>query len=207
MTQHPEYQYLNLMQEILDKGVRQEDKGTGDVTHSLFGRQIRFDLSQGFPLLTTKKTYWKGILIELCWFMSGQSNIKYLVDNNIHIWDDYPYRIYREKMAKGLMPELSKDEFIAKIAADAEFAKQHGELPKIYGELWRRWPQKMAGPWISCSGWLTICAKTLTPTTPLSIPGIRNICTKWLCRKRLPASPFVTICTSATLKTASCRCS
>ncbi|MCL5666887.1 MAG: thymidylate synthase [Patescibacteria group bacterium] len=139
---HPEYQYLNLMQEILDNGVRQEDKGTGDVTYSLFGRQIRFNLSEGFPLLTTKKTYWKGILHELYWFMSGQSNIKYLVDNKVHIWDDYPYRIYREKMAKGLMPEMTKEEFIAKIENDAEFAKQHGELPKIYGELWRRWPAK-----------------------------------------------------------------
>jgi thymidylate synthase len=130
------------MQEILDKGVKQEDKGTGDVTYSVFGRQIRFDMSQGFPLLTTKKTYWKGILTELYWFMSGQSNIKYLIDNNIHIWDDYPYRIYREKMAKGEMPELTKDEFVAKIASDGEFAKQHGELPKIYGELWRRWPAR-----------------------------------------------------------------
>lgn len=140
--QHPEYQYLNLMQEILDKGVRQEDKGTGDVTYSLFGRQIRFDLSEGFPLLTTKKTYWKGIVHELYWFMSGQSNIKYLVDNNVHIWDDYPYRIYREQVTKGLLPEMTKEEFVAKIAADNDFAQKHGDLPKIYGQLWRRWPAK-----------------------------------------------------------------
>src|SRR5690349_18768774 len=103
--QHPEQQYLDLVKEILDKGVKQEDKGTGDITYSLFGRQMRFDLSEGFPLLTTKKTYWKAIVQELYWFMSGQSNIKYLVDNNVHIWDDYPYRIYREKIKKGLMPE------------------------------------------------------------------------------------------------------
>jgi len=142
MTPHPELQYLNLMQEILDKGVKQTDKGTGDITYSVFGRQIRFDLSEGFPLLTTKKTYWKGILHELFWFMSGQSNIKYLVDNKVHIWDDYPYRIYREKMLKGKLPEITKDEFIAKIEKDDEFAKQHGDLPKIYGQLWRRWPAK-----------------------------------------------------------------
>ena len=141
-TKHPEYQYLDLMQEILDKGLKQEDKGTGDITYSIFGRQIRFDLSQGFPLLTTKKVYWKGVLHELFWFMSGQSNIKYLVDNNVHIWDDYPYRIYREKIKKGIAPELTKEEFIEKIASDNEFAKQHGELRYIYGEMWRRWPVK-----------------------------------------------------------------
>jgi thymidylate synthase len=141
-TKHPEQQYLDLMQEILDKGQKQEDKGTGDITYSIFGRQIRFDLSEGFPLLTTKKVYWKGVLHELFWFMSGNSNIKYLVDNNVHIWDDYPYRIYREKIKRGLMPEMAKEEFVAKIATDAEFAKQHGELRYIYGEMWRRWPAK-----------------------------------------------------------------
>lgn len=139
---HPEQQYLDLVKEILEKGVKQTDKGTGDVTYSLFGRQMCFDLSKGFPLLTTKKTFWKGIVQELYWFMKGDSNIKYLVDNKVHIWDDYPYRIYREKTKKGEVPELTKEQFVEKIAADAEFAKQHGELPKIYGELWRRWPTK-----------------------------------------------------------------
>ena len=102
---HPEHQYLDLMREILERGIRQEDKGTGDITYSIFGRQIRFDLSQGFPLLTTKKVYWKGVLHELYWFMSGQSNIRYLVDNNVPIWDDYPYRIYREKIKRDLREE------------------------------------------------------------------------------------------------------
>lgn len=137
-----EYQYLDLMQEILDTGLKQEDKGTGDITYSIFGRQIRFDLSQGFPLLTTKKVFWKGVLHELFWFMSGQSNIKYLVDNGVHIWDDYPYRIYREKMKKGLIPELTKEEFVNRIESDEVFAKEHGELRYIYGEMWRRWPAK-----------------------------------------------------------------
>lgn len=139
---HPEQRYLDLLRDILDHGVKQEDKGTGDRTWSVFGRQMRFDLADGFPLLTTKKVYWKGIVYELAWFLSGQSNIKYLVDNNVHIWDDYPYRIYREKMEKGAMPEMTKEEFIAKIAGDAAFAKEHGELRHIYGEFWRRWPAK-----------------------------------------------------------------
>jgi thymidylate synthase len=140
---HPEYQYLNLLQKVLDSGVKQVDKGTGDVTYSLFGQQIRFDLSEGFPLLTTKRTYWKGIVHELYWFLSGQSNIKYLVDNDIHLWDDYPYKIYRERRSKGEdLPEMTKDEFISKIKEDSEFAMEFGELRHIYGELWRHWPAK-----------------------------------------------------------------
>ena len=135
---HPEYQYLDLLKEILEHGEEQLDKGTGVKTYSLFGRQIRFDLSKGFPLLTTKKVYWTGVLQELYWFMSGQSNIKYLVDHNVHIWDDYPYKIYSENAGRSEVPAISKDEFITKIKDDAEFAKTHGELPHIYGEMWRR---------------------------------------------------------------------
>ena len=135
---HSEHQYLDLLKEILDSGEEQTDKGTGVKTYSLFGRQIRFDLTETFPLLTTKKVYWNGVLHELYWFMSGQSNIKYLVDNNVHIWDDYPYKIYVEKNGN----TMSKDEFIAKIKDDAQFAKEHGELPHIYGESWRRWPAR-----------------------------------------------------------------
>lgn len=140
---HPEYQYLDLMKDILKNGVKQEDAGTGAITYSVFGRQIRFDLSEGFPLLTTKKVYWKGVLEELYWFLSGQSNIRYLVEQNVHIWDDYPYKIYLERREKGeKLPELTKDEFIEKIKNNKSFAKKYGELPKIYGELWRRWPGK-----------------------------------------------------------------
>lgn len=142
MRQHAEQQYLALMQEVIDTGDRQVDAGHGKATHGVFGRQIRFDLSQGFPLLTTKKVYWKGVLHELYWFMSGQSNIRYLVQNDVHIWDDYPYRFYSEHAKKGRWPELAKEEFIAKIKDDEAFAKQHGELPHIYGEMWRRWPAK-----------------------------------------------------------------
>ena len=150
--EHSEYQYLNLLRETLDKGEEQVDKGTGVKTYSLFGRQIRFDLTKDFPLLTTKKVYWNGVLHELYWFMSGDSNIKYLVDNNVHIWDDYPYKIYNEKVEKGQQPAMTKDEFIGKIKDDAEFAKAHGELAHIYGESWRRWPAK-DGRTVDQLGW------------------------------------------------------
>ncbi len=137
---HPEYQYLDLMRETLERGDQQVDKDHGIKTYSAFGAQMRFDLADGFPLLTTKRVYWKGVLHELYWFMSGQSNIKYLVDNDVHIWDDYPYKIYMEKVAKGEEPSMTKEEFVGKIKEDAAFAEGHGELPHIYGESWRRWP-------------------------------------------------------------------
>ncbi len=137
-TIHPEYQYLNLLKDVLTNGVENVDRGTGVKSISVFGRQIRFDLSKGFPMLTTKKVYWKGVLHELYWFASGNSNIKYLVDNNVHIWDDYPYKIYNHKNPN----KLTKEEFIEKISKNEKFAKKWGNLPKIYGELWRKWPTK-----------------------------------------------------------------
>jgi len=148
--QHPEYQYLDLLQEVLDTGIKNVDRGTGAVSYSLFGRQTRYDLSKGFPLLTTKKVYWKGVLHELYWFMSGQSNIKYLVDNNVHIWDDYPYKIFKEKNKTS---KITKEEFIQKIAENKVFAKKWGELRHIYGESWRRWPTGTART-IDQLGWV-----------------------------------------------------
>ena len=139
---HPEYQYLDLARDILKNGVKNVDRGTGSVSFSVFGRQIRFDLSDGFPLLTTKKVYWKGVLYELAWFLSGQSNIKYLIDHDVHIWDDYPYKIYAKLAKEKKVPELSQVDFIAKISTNSNFAKKYGNLPKIYGELWRRWPTR-----------------------------------------------------------------
>jgi thymidylate synthase len=143
---HQENQYLDLLKDILKNGVKKVDRGTGDASYSVFGRQLRFDLSLGFPLLTTKKVYWKGVLHELYWFMSGQSNIKYLVDNNVHIWDDYPYKIYSIKYqvlsSKYKMKKLTKEEFIEKIHTDKKFAEKWGNLPRIYGELWRSWTTK-----------------------------------------------------------------
>ncbi len=139
MKNNGERQYLELMADILKNGVRKVDRGTGDASYTVFGRQIRFDLSAGFPLLTTKKVYWKGVLHELYWFLSGQSNIKYLVDNNVHIWDDYPYRKYKILNPRS---KIEKEAFIEKIHTDNKFAKKWGNLPRIYGELWRRWPTR-----------------------------------------------------------------
>lgn len=150
---HPEEQYLDIIREILEKGEEQIDAGVGAHTYSLFGRQMRFDLSEGFPLLTTKRVYWKGVIEELYWFLSGQTNIKYLVDRDVHIWDAYPYRYYKEKMEKGEVSELSQEDFIVKIKEDAEFATTHGELPQIYGELWRRWPAS-DGRKVDQLGWI-----------------------------------------------------
>lgn len=150
---HPEYQYLDLLKEILETGFRKVDRGTGDASYSLFGKQIRFDLSQGFPLLTTKKVYWKGVLEELYWFMSGQSNVSYLAKKGVHIWDDYPYKIYKKKADDGKLPQMTKEEFVEKLTNDESFSKQHGELPRIYGELWRRWPTRTEGRTIDQLAW------------------------------------------------------
>ncbi len=137
-SQHPEYQYLDLLKDVLKNGVKNVDRGTRAVSYSVFGRQTRYDLSQGFPLLTTKRVYWKGVVHELYWFMSGDSNIKYLVSNNVHIWDDYPYKIFARKTKS----KLSKEEFVEKIRTNTKFAQKWGNLPKIYGEMWRRWPTR-----------------------------------------------------------------
>ena len=150
MQKHPEYQYLDLVREALEHGIKKVDRGTNIKLYSLFGRQTRYDLSQsppagGFPLLTTKRVYWKGVLHELYWFFSGQTNIKYLVDNNVHIWDDYPYKIYCGKFKSQISnfkSQMSKEEFIEKIRTDKKFAKKWGELPRIYGEMWRSWPTR-----------------------------------------------------------------
>lgn len=135
---HQEYQYLDILKEALTDGIKIVDRGTDAVLYSLFGRQTRYDLTSEFPLLTTKKVYWKGVIHELYWFMSGQTNIKYLVDNDVHIWDDYPYKIYCGKTKK----PMSKEDFIGEIKNNKKFAKEWGELPRIYGEMWRKWPTK-----------------------------------------------------------------
>ena len=156
MQRHQEYQYLDLVRDVLKNGIRKVDRGTDVVLYSLFGKQTRYDLSQsppagGFPLLTTKRVYWKGVLHELYWFFKGDTNIKYLVDNNVHIWDDYPYKIYVKSQKSKVKTTtqnlkvgklMTKEEFIAKIATDEKFAKKWGNLPRIYGEMWRSWPTR-----------------------------------------------------------------
>jgi len=151
MAKHQEYQYLDIAKDILKNGIKQTDRGTGVSTYSLFGRQIRFDLSQGFPLLTTKKVYWKGVIEELYWFFSGQTNIKYLVDHNVHIWDDYPFKIFQ---IKNKISKMTKGEFVEKIRTDSKFAKRWGELPRIYGEMWRKWPTRKKGRTIDQLQWV-----------------------------------------------------
>ena len=138
-NEHPEYQYLNLLQDILDTGTIKHEFNTGTELKSVFGRQMRFDLSQGFPLLTTKKVFLKGIIHELLWFVKGESNIKYLVDNNVHIWDDWAFKSYKKAMDEKNMPELTQEQFIEKIKEDADFAKEWGELGPVYGKQWRAW--------------------------------------------------------------------
>ncbi len=141
LKNHPEYQYLGLLQNVMQHGAEKPVHNTPDTTiKSLFGQQSRYDLSQGFPLLTTKKVFLRGIVHELLWFIKGDSNIKYLVDNDVHIWDEWPYRNYTKAVEEQGVPELTQEEFIAKIKEDDAFAKQWGDLGNVYGVQWRRWP-------------------------------------------------------------------
>mgnify|MGYP001351639355 CR=1 FL=1 len=132
--------YQTLLQDILDNGVKKEDR-TGTGTLSVFGRQIRHKMSDGFPALTTKKLAFKTMTTELLWFLRGDTNIKYLVDNNCHIWDGDAYKKYKEAIAEvGLYDNMrSQKDFIITIETSDEFAKKWGELGPIYGKQWRRW--------------------------------------------------------------------
>jgi thymidylate synthase len=141
-------QYLQLVQDILDYGVEKQDR-TGTGTKSIFGYTIRHKMSDGFPLLTTKKMAWKSIVTELLWFLRGDTNIKYLVDNDCHIWDGDCFANFikhnpnaDEQMINdaGQMVNI-KEWFINKIKTDDEFAKKWGELGPIYGKQWRSWKQ------------------------------------------------------------------
>ena len=154
--------YQDLLQDILDNGVVKKDR-TGTGTISVFGRQIRHKMSQGFPLLTTKKMAWKTMVVELLWFLRGDTNIKFLLDYDCHIWDGDAYKNYSKKVNElidgymcgdiiGMQPHiedmfsnpddltpLTQEEFIDKIKTNVEFAKQWGELGPIYGKQWRSW--------------------------------------------------------------------
>jgi thymidylate synthase len=145
-------QYQQLLQDILDNGVKKTDR-TGTGTISVFGRQIRHNMRDGFPLLTTKKMAFKTMVTELLWFLRGDTNIKYLVDNGCHIWDGDAYKNYCEKinlpptrtlpLGTKVIPTLyTQEEFINKIKTDGEFANKWGELGKIYGFQWRNWNGK-----------------------------------------------------------------
>jgi len=158
-VRHPEYQYLDLCRDVLENGadkelffndvVLEEYKKKGQkppFIRSVFGRQIRFNLADGFPLLTTKKTFWRGIVTELLWFLSGSSNIKPLLDVNNHIWDEWAWKHYH-MWAKENAPDkdMTQEEFIAKLSAlpaSDPFVVKWGDLITIYGRMWRRWPAK-----------------------------------------------------------------
>lgn len=137
-------QYLALLQDIKDNGETKSDR-TGTGTKSVFGRQVRYNLADGFPAVTTKKLYFNSVVHELLWFLKGSSNIEYLAQNNVHIWDEWPYKAYLEKNNLPV-PDSSSDEwktglkeFIARVAADHEFALTWGDMGPIYGVQWRKW--------------------------------------------------------------------
>jgi thymidylate synthase len=157
MSNWIETQYLHLLEDILEQGVKKTDR-TGTGTISLFGRQIRHNMRDGFPLLTTKKMAFKTMVTELLWFLRGDTNIKFLVDNGCHIWDGDCFSNYQKQMHKIMMNNIkyekgfdttvlnertdgfwSYEEFINKIKTDDEFAKKWGELGSIYGKQWRNW--------------------------------------------------------------------
>jgi thymidylate synthase len=135
--------YHQLLQKILKDGTQKGDR-TGTGTKSIFGYQMRFDLSKGFPLLTTKKVFTKGIIHELLWFLKGETNIKYLVDNNVKIWNDWPFQSYlKQNSLEEKFPKYSEEwhaemkSFVQKIKDDNEFANKWGELGPVYGKQWR----------------------------------------------------------------------
>ncbi len=152
-------QYTDLLQDILDNGYNKGDR-TGTGTISVFGRQIRHKMSEGFPLLTTKKMYFKGIVTELLWFLRGDTNIKFLVDNDCHIWEGDAYKRFLNETIKIepidakqraieqlLNSKESKEEFVNKIKTDDEFAKKWGELGPVYGKQWRQVDKKNGNPY------------------------------------------------------------
>jgi thymidylate synthase len=130
--------YQALLQDILDNGVEKKDR-TGTGTLSVFGRQIRHRMNEGFPLLTTKKMAWNVMVAELLWFLRGDTNIKFLLDYDCHIWDGDAYKNYAAKTSMDVGGQLTKEEFIKQIKTDNQFAKRWGDLGPIYGKQWREW--------------------------------------------------------------------
>jgi thymidylate synthase len=163
--------YQGLLEDILQLGVEKKDR-TGTGTISVFGRQIRHKMSEGFPLLTTKKMHWNSVVVELLWFLRGETNIKFLLDYDCHIWDGDAYKNYLHKVIRDKdivkylksysrdtegVPTIelySKDEFIERIKNDDEFAKKWGELGPIYGKQWRSW-KSFDTSWDYQEDWLT----------------------------------------------------
>lgn len=132
---HPEYQYLDLLERVLEHGDKRIDR-TGVGTQSIFGAMTRFDLSDGTaPILTTKRVFWKTAVKEMLWFLTGQTNIQPLVRENVRIWTDWPLATYRRETSE----DISQIEFERRIAEDDDFAARWGDLGPVYGKQWRRW--------------------------------------------------------------------
>lgn len=136
-------QYLDLMRHIRDNGVRKEDR-TGTGTRSIFGHQMRFDLSAGFPLVTTKKVHLKSIIHELLWFIKGDTNIRYLVQNGVNIWNDWPFQSWLRETGQDKKYPMYTSQwriqlklFVERVKTDDAFAAQYGELGPVYGHQWR----------------------------------------------------------------------
>ena len=129
-------QYHDLMDRVLREGIDKSDR-TGTGTRSVFGHQMCFDLSEGFPMVTTKKLHLKSILHELIWFISGDTNIRYLCQNGVRIWDDWPFATYAKSAD---YDGIDIRAFAARVADDAEFAAKWGDLGPVYGYQWRFWP-------------------------------------------------------------------
>lgn len=152
-----EQAYLDLAQKILDEGSTRDDR-TGTGTKSIFGHQMRFDLQKGFPLLTTKRVYFKLIKSELLWFLKGDTNIKYLLEHNNHIWDEWAFERYvqsedytgpdmtdfglrsQEDETFNEIYQKEKQLFNQRVLEDDDFSKKHGTLGNVYGAQWRTWP-------------------------------------------------------------------
>ncbi|WP_423189364.1 thymidylate synthase [Alkalibacterium sp. f15] len=157
-----EKEYLDLAKRILDEGTERQDR-TGTGTKSVFGHQMRFDLQKGFPLLTTKRVFFKLIKSELLWFLKGDTNIRYLLENNNHIWDEWAFDKYvksddykgpdmtdfglRSQEDEEFKKEYSKQmaTFREKVLEDDAFSEQYGSLGNVYGAQWRAWQKKDGG--------------------------------------------------------------